>query len=314
MKNENIMKLCLVCNKTQLKLVKNCKNVYTKTCGELSCIMKLRENTNMKLYGHICGIHGMEQKKKIKQNLKKKYGVENVSQIDWVKEKKKNTCRKNFGVDYPMQSSEVMDKSRKTLIRLYGVDNISKVPEIIEKIQKSLFEVDKDLGISKFEMARLKVIEKNKEKYGVAHYVETEDFKLKSKATNIKKYGVDNYSKTKEFQEFLIKSGLKKDPTGLNELELYYKSVKNYTAKSFRKYKQVLCKVFPRSNNYHLDHIYSICEGYKNKIDPKIIGSVANLQILPQSVNKQKNAQSWITIERLYNLYNSLSDEDKFIA
>jgi hypothetical protein len=313
MENENVFNLCPVCNKNQLKLVKHCKNVYTKTCGEFPCIKKLRENTNIKLYGHICGIHGVTQKKIIKHNLKEKYGVENVSQINWVKEKKKNTCRKNFGVDHPMQSSVVMDKSRKTLMRLYGVDNISKVPEIIEKIHKSLFEVDKDLGISKFELARLKVIEKNKEKYGVAHYVKTDDFKNKSRETHMKKYGVDNYSKTKEFQEFLINSGLKKDPATIDELEYYYKTVKNYTSKSFRKYKHILCKTFPRSNNYHLDHIYSICEGYKNKIDPKIIGSITNLQILPHTVNKQKNAQSWITIERLLELYNNLSDEDKFI-
>lgn len=312
MHDENTTKLCPICNTNQLRLVKNCKDIYIKTCGDPVCVIKLKKSTNMKRYGHVCGIHGTYQKETIKQNLKKKYGVENVSQINWVKEKKKNTCRKNFGVDHPMQSSVVMDKSRKTLMRLYGVDNISKVPEIIEKIQKSLFEVDKDLGISKFEMARLKVIEKNKEKYGVAHYVETEDFKRKSKETSLQKYGVDNYSKTKEFQDFLVTSGLKNDPLKLDELSGYYNTVKNYTERSFRKYKHVLCKTFPRSTNYNLDHIYSICEGYKNKIDPKIIGSIVNLQILPHAVNKQKNAQSWIAIERLLDLYNNLSDEDKF--
>jgi hypothetical protein len=306
--------VCKICNKNQLKLVKNCKSVYTKTCGNEDCFVNLRKITNMKRHGHVCGIHGAKQKKKIIENLNKKYGVENVSQINWVKEKKKNTCRKNFGVDHPMQSPIVMEKSKKTLMNLYGVDNISKVPEIIEKIQKSLFEIDKDLGMSKFEFAKLKIIEKNKEKYGVPYYVETEEFKNKAKATLKKKYGVDNYSKTKEFQEFLVKSGLKKDHLLMSEFKKYHNSVKNYTSRSFRKYKNLLCKTYPRSINYQLDHIYSIFDGFKNKIDPRIIGSIVNLQILPQDINKKKNVQSWITIERLLELYDKLSKDDKFIV
>ena len=268
--------------------------------------------TNLILHGHVCSIHGSTQKELIQSNLKTKYGVNNVSQINWVKEKKKETCRKNFGVNYPMQSQEIMHKSKKTLLKLYGVDNISKVPEIIQKIQKSLFEIDTDLGMSKIDFARLKRIETNKEKYGVPYYFQSDDAKHKIKSVMMEKYGVDNYSKTSEFKQFLLDSGLKTDPNTLSELQLYYKRVKNYTERSYRKYKSLLCKSFPRSNNYHIDHIYSISDGFKHKIDEKIIGSIANLQVLPEKINKQKNAQSWVTIERLTELYNKLSDDDKF--
>lgn len=300
-----------MCNVKSLKLVRNCKTLFLKTCGDNECVIKLKKQSNFKKYGHVCAIHGIEQSKNIKKKLNEMYGVENVSQIDWVKQKKIKTCKKNFGVNYPMQSVEVMAKSKKTLKRLYGVDNISKMPEIIEKIRKSLFEIDPLLGMSKFKFSILKQKEINIKKYGVPYYVQTDEFKNKSKLTCLKKYNETNYSKTKEFKDFLLKSGLKRSPESLSKLQTYYREVKKYTKISYNLHKKFLSENYKRSTNYHLDHIYSIIDGFRNNIDPKIIGSICNLQLIPSTINLQKNEESWISLEKLINLYNDLPTEDK---
>ena len=52
-------------------------------------------------------------------------------------------------------------------------------------------------------------------------------------------------------------------------------------------------------NAYHLDHKYSICMGFKNKIDPNIISSIHNLEMLPYKTNIAKGTACSITIEDL---------------
>jgi hypothetical protein len=53
---------------------------------------------------------------------------------------------------------------------------------------------------------------------------------------------------------------------------------------------------------YHLDHKYSITEGFKNKVPPKIIASIQNLRFIPYSENVKKGTKCSITLEELYGL------------
>ena len=56
---------------------------------------------------------------------------------------------------------------------------------------------------------------------------------------------------------------------------------------------------------YHLDHKYSITEGFRNKVAPKIIGSIYNLEFIPYNVNTSKGTKCSITLEELYVLFGS---------
>lgn len=67
---------------------------------------------------------------------------------------------------------------------------------------------------------------------------------------------------------------------------------------------------------YNIDHIYSIMDGFRNKVNPKIIGSFVNLQVLPSIDNIRKRDESWITLEELKKEYkenacNILSSFDR---
>ena len=55
---------------------------------------------------------------------------------------------------------------------------------------------------------------------------------------------------------------------------------------------------------YQLDHKYSIIEGFKNKIDPKIIGHISNLEMLSWEENLRKQGECSITLKELKKTYN----------
>ena len=71
-------------------------------------------------------------KKKRTTNVQR-YGVDNPSQADSIKQKKLDTVRKNYGVDNPMYSEEVKKKLINTNLERYGVENPAQSARVIEK-------------------------------------------------------------------------------------------------------------------------------------------------------------------------------------
>lgn len=67
-------------------------------------------------------------KRRILQGLKDKYGVDNPSQLEWVKEKKKRTFRKHYGVNNIWKSSEYYKWLEDYMLIHYGVSRISTNP------------------------------------------------------------------------------------------------------------------------------------------------------------------------------------------
>lgn len=58
---------------------------------------------------------------------------------------------------------------------------------------------------------------------------------------------------------------------------------------------------YKNNEAYHLDHKYSIIEGFKNKISPEIIGDIKNLEFIPWKENLKKRTKCSITIKQLIN-------------
>ena len=51
--------------------------------------------------------------------------------------------------------------------------------------------------------------------------------------------------------------------------------------------------------NYHLDHKFSIVEGFKQKINPLVIGDITNLEFLPWQENIKKRTRCSINKKEL---------------
>jgi hypothetical protein len=83
-----------------------------------------------------------ETLKKRKQTCLEKYGVENISFVDEVKQKKSETNKLRRGCEYPMQSAEVRNKSKQSCLEKYGVEHISQDETIKEKknVKRAIIE------------------------------------------------------------------------------------------------------------------------------------------------------------------------------
>jgi hypothetical protein len=126
------------------KWSKSIINVQCDSCG-LEKEIKYKLYTS---YGYECGEY-LCRKCKLKKNNLDKWGVENVFQLEDVKEKSKRTNLEKRGVEYISQSDEVKNKIKKSLSKLdkdlinkkrietvnkkWGVDNISQSDEIKNK-------------------------------------------------------------------------------------------------------------------------------------------------------------------------------------
>lgn len=254
---------------------------YKKTCGSKECVVGLRKKTNLERFGHVSNLHSEEGKIKIQESLKNRYGehITNVSQIQEVKDKKKETCLLNNGVEWPMQSESIRGKSKETCLEKYGVDNVSKNKEVIDKIQKSLSIIDPITGETTLEKSMKKREDNCFEKYGVKYFFQTDEF----------------------FESIGRKRNL-----NVSDFLKYRRIVNRVTEKTFKDNFDILCCVYFRGEEYHLDHIYSVYDGYINSVDPNIIGSISNLQLISKKINLNKSVKSWQTLEELVNKHNKI--------
>ena len=92
------------------------KKGYRKFCGNLgACQCNLTAKSDFwKSTNH-------EQiTKKRKQTVRKKYGVDSVSQLVEIKDKIANTCLKRYGTKSPTQNPEILNKSSMTCLKNNG--------------------------------------------------------------------------------------------------------------------------------------------------------------------------------------------------
>lgn len=54
---------------------------------------------------------------------------------------------------------------------------------------------------------------------------------------------------------------------------------------------------------HHVDHIFSIYDGFMNDVPADVIGNICNLQCIPGLINIAKRNDSWITLKELYDRY-----------
>lgn len=132
----------------------------------------------------------------------------------------------------------------------------------------------------------------------------------KNNMSSIVKERWANKEYREQYRKSMEEKGLWTKHTDLDKLEDYRALVKRYTSRSiYEHYYEI------NSDNknigitdYHVDHIYSIVDGFRNGVDPKIIGSHINLQILSARENIKKYSNSWILKEDLLRIYKEYED------
>ena len=120
----------------------------------------------------------------------------------------------------------------------------------------------------------------------------------KRQETSLLRYGVDNPSKSEKIKQQL------RTKTDVTEQDRYYREVRNHTEYNWRYHKNKIPNGNSRNIINHLDHIYSIKNGYDNNIPPEIIGHWTNLQVIENKRNNKKGQTNGKTKNKLYEDYN----------
>jgi hypothetical protein len=91
-----------------------------------------------------------------------------------------------------------------------------------------------------------------------------------------------------------------------NEVDQYRQLVWYYTRKNdltILPNSEKRGRIDENKDAYHLDHIYSITDGYINNVEPEIIGSIHNLRFISAINNQIKKTKSDISLKQLKKLY-----------
>jgi hypothetical protein len=129
-----------------------------------------------------------------KQGVRSKYGVDNISQIQAVKDKKIATCLSNYGVENPNQSSIIRQKAEATNLDRYGGTNPRHCDKVKEKGRQTCLErYGVDNG-SKTEQAKTKI---SSHKLGLTDQEKLQIAKRREE-TCLERYGVRNVSQNEK--------------------------------------------------------------------------------------------------------------------
>jgi hypothetical protein len=151
-----------------------------------------------------------KRKLKVLDTIRNRYGVDNISQLDDVKEKKKTSSLEKFGVEYVFQSANIVEKIKVTNRQRYGVDNVFQSDEIKEKIKATNVEIYGDTCARRNEIINDKIKATNLEKYGFECPTKNEEVKQKTVDTNRQRYGTDYHTQTQDFIENIKESSFRK--------------------------------------------------------------------------------------------------------
>lgn len=102
-----------------------------------------------------------------------------------------------------------------------------------------------------------------------------------------KRLGCYHCNEERKLQE-AIAEGRRLSPEDVKAFKGYRQEVRRLSNIAFR---QNLSHLGKRSRDLHLDHHFSVLQGFLDGIDPVIVGHVTNLRLIPRQDNQSKGAQ-----------------------
>lgn len=218
---------------------------------------------------------------------------------EWFKQK--------YGDNWEIEKKKSMSKRSKRCIDYWisKGNTLEEAQENVKKYQKNNSGVYKDyyrnLGYTEEEIDIIfqKLRSKQKNHNRNINY-------LKEKYPD---FWREIYEKTSEkYRKRMEELGIWMVKDVIDDFKKYKSLVETYTKKSLLFYGDTIKNLKLRSRDYHLDHRYSIKMGFLNNIDPKIIGSVVNFEIVPAKINLIKNQKCSITKKYLIENYQQFKE------
>ena len=267
---------------------------------------KKRKQTRLERYGN----ENYYNTKKAEETCIKKYGVSNCFAIPIVKEKRDIALEKNKDeINQKRRDSWTDEKievanniRRETNLEKYGYENVFQSPIIRDKIETSCLEKYNTLRACQSKEVKDKIKQTNLEKYGTTCSIQGKEAINKAKETSQRKYSSDYYLGSKIRKQKMEDSGkwrsAKDKPEYQKYSELVWKETRKWVKQLFKNwdgmcyYTNVKLSTDKTDSNNKLyrviEHKTSIFYGFKNNIDPNIVGNIDNLCICSKSANNRK--------------------------
>lgn len=282
----------------------------------------IKENSTEKL---IQTFNNKTVKEKQITNIKRSNSIKEayIKRGDEIIEKKQNTCLERYSVDSysktdefkalnskpkriklkkpKLSKEEILQKRIKTNLDKYGVEHYQQTEKFKDSLKKCWSNKSKE-EIKELTEKNKNIKLNNIDENGLNSY---DRMVIKVKETCLERYGVDNIRKSPEFIEYSINKRIENgnilSMEDKSDIQIYKSFVSFYSNKNFRKYYYFINpKRLKRGrNDYHLDHNYSISEGFRNNIPIWIICHPCNLQMMDWNENISKNKKCNHTLEEL---------------
>jgi len=198
-----------------------------------------------------------------------------------------------------------------------GIRGVSEARK--RNIKTGLHQVDSVTGKTKYEISqeKSKKILSELDENGVSGYKRKGKKTRETHMNKIDEFGRNGYSQlaskaivkgnaTKAKKGLILDSGLRD--------EFYrYKSVVSYVTEQLRSkitagYKTGLAGT---PGAYHIDHMISIMNGYKNQVSPLLVGSKFNLKMIPWEDNLSKHSSSSISLNELLTVSKYTEEQSR---
>ena len=174
---------------------------YCKECGK-------KIQLGLTFCSGTCRNNNKEWQEKYKKISLEKYGTDNPSKAQEIKDKIVEVNKEKFGVEYFSQSDEYKEKNVKTLQEKYGegITNVFQLDEVKEKIKQTWKEKYGTDNLQNEEWLKEKIKQRNLEKYGVDWPQKLDSVKEKARKTCMEKYGYINASMYPEIKNKIDKT------------------------------------------------------------------------------------------------------------
>ena len=195
--------------------------------------------------------------------------LEDLVGLERAKELKLKMSQKSSGENNPSKRDDVKNKKNQFIV------NFQNVSDYMKQFNFILNSID---GSNKFARIKFTCCNNHKTEINWCNF------------------------KVKRICRFCYYESIRIPLEQINDFEKYNKKVRLLSRFNFNKNISYIKDGYLKikdSKNYHIDHIYSIADGFKNGVNPEIVASHHNLSVISKEENLKKGKKSDITLNCL---------------
>ena len=252
----------------------------------IKCGKETRYYTYNKGYAEFCSLECLNKSEEMSKRVS-----DGKKDLDYneVNRKIKETMVKRYGVEHALDNVDIRNKMNDNFIKKYGVKSSFNLPHVRkagqDAINANFEEINTRRGESIKKSSKHALIKRKEtvfNRYGVEHISQVKEFLNKARETIKLKYGFKTDDELKEFEKYR------------KEVRRSTNKVKSEIIKTGKCYYTNLNIDYGEKDAHNpfqatIDHKNSIIYGFKNKINPEIIGGIDNLCFCCRFVNSIKN-------------------------